>query len=301
MLVGLFVVGIVNSTARSDEIRPVDQEGWAALKQKATLPDGETIAYVERGPKDGRPVVLIHGFTDNSRSWSLLTPYLDAHYRLIIVDLRAHGASSAPECCYALSDLAYDIKQLLDRLGIARADLVGHSLGSMVAQTFAQSWPERTGRLVLISSTVSPQSVARPGSWLWTSIQGLSAPIDPESRFMLDWYANPHPVDQAFLTRERAESAGVPLGVWRSVVTEMAKARYGDLSHLIKGPVLILWGREDPLFGASDQDELRRALPQARFVTLQTGHNVMWEQPKPVADALLEFLAADAERPIAKP
>jgi pimeloyl-ACP methyl ester carboxylesterase len=95
------------------------------------------------------------------------------------------------------------------------------------------------------------------------------------------------------LSRERAESARVPLIVWRSVDAEMAKSELGALSASIKGPVLIVWGREDSLFGAADQAELRRTLPQAQFQALQTGHNVMWEKPAEIANILLDFLEAN--------
>jgi pimeloyl-ACP methyl ester carboxylesterase len=279
-------------TALAGDIRPVDQGGWAARKQMAALPNGETIAYLDLGAKDAPPVVLIHGFTDNSRSWSLILPYLEPHFRLIVVDLRGHGASAAPACCYALADMAYDVKLLLDRLGIARADLVGHSLGSMVAQTFAQTWPERAGKLALISSAASAKRIAGPGSWLWNNIHMLRAPIDPNSQFMCDWYANPHPVDEDFLTHERGEAAHVPLDVWLGVDAEMAKADYGALSVFIKSQVLIIWGQEDPLFDADDQAQLRKVIPQAQFFTLPTGHNVMWEKPAETAGLLLGFLGA---------
>ncbi len=294
ILFAVAAFAIVAPAVSAQGIQPIDQAGWVALKQTAILPNGQTIAYVDLGAKDAPPVALIHGFTDNSRSWSLIAPMLARRYRLIIVDLRGHGASGAPECCYALTDLAYDVRLLLDHLGIARADLVGHSLGSMAAQVFAQSWPDRVGRLALISSTVSPAAVAGPGGWLWTNIMALTAPIDPDSKFMLDWYANPHPVDPVFLAAERRESAQVPLAVWRGVDAEMAKADFGGLSHLITAPVLIIWGRQDSLFGSADQAKLRRALPRARFVAFETGHNVMWEQPEKVAQTLLDFLGAGA-------
>jgi len=66
-----------------------------------------------------------------------------------IVDIRGHGRSSKPECCYGRLDFAYDIKLLLDALEVQQADLVGHSLGSIITQTFAEYWPERTRRVVL--------------------------------------------------------------------------------------------------------------------------------------------------------
>src|SRR5258706_275105 len=117
------------------------------------LPDGESLAYIDRGERSGSAVVLIHGYTDNARDWVRMLPYLSKHYRLILVDIRGHGRSSKPECCYTRLDFAYDIKLLLDALGVQKADIVGHSLGSIIAQTFAEYWPERTAHVVLISST----------------------------------------------------------------------------------------------------------------------------------------------------
>lgn len=297
LLACLLALSVTAPAAFAEEVRPIDQESWTALKQKATLPNGETLAYVELGARDATPLVLIHGFTDNSRSWSLMAPYLTQRYRLIMVDLRGHGASAGPHCCYALADLADDVRLLMDALHVQKADIVGHSLGSLVAQTLAQSYPERVGKLVLISSTVSAGKIAGPGSWLWNGIHALRSPIDPDSQFMMAWYANPHPVDQDFLVRERRESAAVPVDVWIGIDTELARIDYRLMSTLIKAPVLIIWGKQDSLFSAADEALLRRTIKQAEFVSFDTGHNVMWEQPAQVAAEIDRFLAgAGADR-----
>jgi pimeloyl-ACP methyl ester carboxylesterase len=134
------------------------------MKKTVALPDGVTLAYIDTGNPTGPPVVLIHGYTDNARDWVPMLPYLSKRFRLILVDIRGHGKSSKPECCYTRLDFAYDIKLLLDALSIRQADVVGHSLGSIIAQTFAEYWPERTDRVVLISSTGGrpPGSTAPP-------------------------------------------------------------------------------------------------------------------------------------------
>jgi alpha-beta hydrolase superfamily lysophospholipase len=128
------------------DLRPLD-----AARHTIALPDGITLGYVLLGNPSGTPVVLIHGYTDSDLDWAPLIPYLSRDFRLVIVDLRGHGVSSKPECCYTRLDFAYDVKLLLDALRIERADIVGHSLGSMIAQTFAEYWPQRTQRVVLIS------------------------------------------------------------------------------------------------------------------------------------------------------
>jgi pimeloyl-ACP methyl ester carboxylesterase len=155
----------------------VDLNAFDAMKKKALLPDGETLAYIDTGNPSGAPVVLIHGYTDSARDWVPLMPYLSKRFRLILVDIRGHGQSSKPECCYTRLDFAYDIKLLLDSLGIQRADIVGHSLGSIIAQTFAEFWPEKTRHVVLISSTGGrPPGMAPPK---FASSRSRSSPTLP--------------------------------------------------------------------------------------------------------------------------
>ena len=197
------------------EIPIPTQAEWADARKTVKLANGITLAYVEMGNSDGPAMLLIHGYTDNSRSWSLLAPYLKAH-RMLAIDLRGHGKSDAPQCCYGYADFANDAALFLDAMGIAKADVIGHSLGSMTAQLLAAQHPEKVDRLVLISSTTG--FGGGPGSWLWDNVMPLTAPIDPNGQFMKDWYANPNPVDEDFITRERAESAAVPIHVWRGVL-----------------------------------------------------------------------------------
>ena len=98
----------------------INLDEFDALKKVVLLPNSEHLAYIDMGDPKGPPVVLIHGYTDNARDWVPLIPYLSKHYRLIVVDIRGHGRSDKPECCYARIDFAYDIKLLLDALHIRR-------------------------------------------------------------------------------------------------------------------------------------------------------------------------------------
>ena len=267
------------------------QATWSFAKRQIALPNGQSLAVVEVGDPSLPPILLVHGYTDNSRSFSLLAPHLADSFRLLAVDLRGHGASSAPECCYALTELAYDLRLVLDVLQIERASLVGHSLGSMVGQVFAARWPERVDRLVLIGSATSASEVAARDGWLWERVHALEAPIDPAAEFMQEWYASPTPVDPDFLEREIAESAAVPTHVWRGVLYELEITEFGRVLAGVEAPTLILWGEEDGFFGEADQDELRAALPEAELRAFAgLGHNLHWEDPAAVANAIGAFL-----------
>ena len=281
----------VGAVAAADEQAPIPvpiQADWADAKKRVELPNGLTLAYVEMGDPAGEPALLIHGYTDNSRSWSLIAPYLKDR-RLFAIDLRGHGKSDAPDCCYAYTDFANDAALFLDAVGVAQADVIGHSLGSMTAQLLAAQHPEKVRKLVLVSSTTAIGG--GPGSWLWDNITPLKPPIDPESQFMKDWYWNPNPVDEDYITRERTESAATPIHVWRGVLWGTVINDLTLTAPLVKAPVMVMWGDQDSLFDLTHQEKLEKAFPEARFeVFAGAGHNMFWEFPQRSAEIIDDFL-----------
>ncbi len=277
----------------------IDLDAFDAAKQTMELPDGIRMGYIERGNPSGPAVVLVHGFTDSTRDWVPLLPYLEPRYRLILVDLRGHGRSSKPECCYSRLDFAYDVKLLLDALHVTKAALVGHSLGSIVVQTFAEYWPERTDRVVLISSTggTPPNAPKKPPAFDFAAaIRQLKEPIDPDSPFMIAWWDSPTPVDPDFIRRQRRDAAAIPLRVWLAVLDEAlsADSAYADLQSTLprlKAPALLIWGSKDPIFEEDVRQTLRAALPAARVkIFAGLGHNPFWEDPRAVAAVINDFL-----------
>lgn len=270
---------------------PIDQAGWNARKQSVRLANGTTLAYVELGDPKGEPLLLLHGYTDTSRSWTQVAPYLLRH-RLLIPDQRGHGGSDAPACCYPTSVFAEDARLFLDAMGVGKAAVAGHSLGSMVAMTLAAEHPERVTRLALIGSTAL--APVRRGDWLWTNAHALKAPLDPNSAFLREWHpANqPTPVDKAFADAAMAEILAVKLHVWRGVMRELSDVPAGRHAADIRAPVLILSGGKDPLFPAEHHAALAKAIPHAEArVFPDLGHNPNWERPGEVGPVLARFFA----------
>ena len=296
------VVGLANMSAARGASRPpplgVDLDAFDGMKKTVALPNSEVLAYIDTGNPAGPAVVLVHGYTDNARDWVPMLPYLSKRFRLILVDLRGHGKSSKPECCYTRIDFAYDIKLLLDALSIRRPDIVGHSLGSIVAQTFAEFWPERTNRVVLIASTGGrpPGSTAPPQFDFAAEIRKLKEPIDPDSPFMIAWWDSPTPVDPEFIRRQRRDSAAIPLKVWLAVLDQglSSGTAYADLQSTLprlKAPTLLIWGSKDPIMEEPVRKTLIDALPAARVKIFEgLGHNPFWEDPPGVAAAINSFL-----------
>jgi pimeloyl-ACP methyl ester carboxylesterase len=275
----------------------IDLDAFDALKKSVSLPDGESLAYVSMGAAAGHAVVLIHGYTDSARDWVPLLPYLPPRWRLILVDLRGHGRSGKPECCYTRLDFAYDIKLLLDALRVQRADIVGHSMGSIIAQTFAEYWPERTRRVVLISSSGGPRAGAPPHKRAYdyaAQIRQLKEPLDADSPFMIEWWSSPTPVDADFIRRQRRDAAAMPLRVWLAVLDQgLVDSDLQRTLPKLTAPTLLVWGSADPIMEEDERQSLREALPHAQVKVFQgLGHNPFWEDPQHCAEVINAFLTA---------
>lgn len=276
---------------------PIDQATWTERKREVRLPNGVRLAYVELGDRNGPPLLLLHGYTDSSRVWTILAPYLATH-RILIPDQRGHGASDAPACCYAMSDFTEDARLFLDALGVERAAVVGHSMGSMVAQVLAARHPERVTRIALIGSTAL--TAVRRGDWMWQQIMNLREPIASNTEFLRLWgpRASPTPVSPALIPHYEPEIAATAPHVWRSVLRELLDVPIGRYAPDVRTRVLILSGGRDELFPAEHHAALVAAYPGAEaHVFPALGHNLILERPEEVGPRLAAFLAAGGAEP----
>lgn len=297
VLLGIVLATLVAAGAPPPAIAataPIDQAGWAARKQVLRLPNGVDMAYVEMGNPGGPPVVFLHGYTDTSRVWTILAPQL-GRFRLLIPDQRGHGASSKPDCCYAPTDFAYDLKLFMDELKVPRAAIVGSSMGSMVAQMFAAEHPERTTAIVLAGSTaLAPIGREHP---LWPTLTSMARPATQDRAFLKEWSpaASPTTVDPTFVQHFDAEMTQVPVHVWRGVIRELTGFPVSRHAADVRAPVLILSGGKDPLFGPEHHAALVRAYPRAEaHVLSDLGHNLVVERPQQVGPLLADFLSKNA-------
>ena len=118
--------------------------------------DGVRIAYLDAGPRDGSPIVLVHGFASNSKVNWVATGWVEtltaAGYRVIALDNRGHGASEGPhdpDLYGTATHMAEDVRRLMDHLGVARADVMGYSMGAWITAHLALAHPERLRSAIL--------------------------------------------------------------------------------------------------------------------------------------------------------
>ncbi|HEU4796358.1 MAG TPA: alpha/beta fold hydrolase, partial [Pyrinomonadaceae bacterium] len=253
------------------------------------LKTGVRLRYAYQGDPNGTPVIMLHGYTDSWFSFSQILPLLDQKYRVYILDQRGHGESDRPVGGYAMEQFAGDVVAFMDAMKIKDATIVGHSMGSFVAQHVAVQAPERVKQLVLVATatTVHTNDLARQ---LQREVDALKDPV-PE-KFVHDFQVSTafQPLSNDFFHAVLKESMKLPAHVWREVMAEMMSPDAGVQLKKIKTPTLVLWGDKD-FFPRTEQDSLVSALPNAVLkIYKDTGHALHWERPEKFAADLQAFL-----------
>jgi pimeloyl-ACP methyl ester carboxylesterase len=253
------------------------------------LSNGVRLHYAEQGDPSADPVILLHGYGDSWFSWSRVLPLLSSGRRVIALDLRGHGDSDRPAHGYAMRELAGDVVAFLAARRIARAAVVGHSMGSFVAQQVALAAPRRVSRLVLVASGTA---AARFNDLfeLQRTVNGLADAV-PEEFIREFQHSTIHrPVPEDFLERVISESRKLPAYVWREAVSGMLATGRPERLRAQEIPTLILWGDRDAMTSRAEQEALTMLVGGELKVYDETGHAVHWERPDEFAADLEEFL-----------
>jgi pimeloyl-ACP methyl ester carboxylesterase len=242
----------------------------------------------------GPPVVLVPGFSASGASWDFLVDRLSKRATCIVVDNRGSGLSAAPRGPYCIEDLAYDLRDLIEHIGIEKVTVVGHSMGGFVAQTLALDAPELVSGIVLVSSApigragvsqasrdVLFRSVGPPEDIVRGIVAlGLGRRIysrDPKSveRFV------------AKLLKHPPRGHGVA-GQRRAMNSFDLRERLANISC----KTLVIHGNEDELVSIGQAKELAKSISQAEILYLEgVGHFPMIEAVDELVEAIVRFNA----------
>jgi non-heme chloroperoxidase len=254
------------------------------------LSNGVTLQYVEQGSQAGVPVLLLHGYTDSWHSWAPVLAPLPNSIRAFAVTQRGHGDADRPESGYRPEDFAADITAFADALNLEEIVIVGHSMGSIVAQRFAIDARERTRGVVLASAATTWRTPA--ALELWDVVSTLEDPVDPAFVREFQESTLAQPVPPSFLDSIVAESLKVPARVWKAALREghLEAGVTGELGE-ITSPTLVLRGGHDALHDRSEQDALVGMIPDAQLIVYRdAGHALHWEEPERFATDLMTFV-----------
>lgn len=271
---------------------------------KAVLKSGLKIHYQAVG--QGPDLVMIHGLTGNLAVWHLkIIPMLWDRFRILTYDLRGHGYSDMPPSGYTPDQMAEDLLQLLDALGMESPMLVGHSFGGDIALNFAYRYPARVKAVVAIEATLPAMIPERsredwPGWDYWTeALERSGHPVPPERRCDMDYLIRA----SVTLPKRWGPLAGLPrnpkpfLTLLDTTTIARDALRVGALTldrvPSIATPVTIIYG-EGSAF-SDTYDFLRKHLPNVRAVLLprnDLGHFGPLQHPEIVGKEILSGLEA---------
>lgn len=251
----------------------------------------------DSGPKEAPAVIMVHGFGGSLHSWEPWAQALSDHHRVIRFDLPGCGLTAPdPTGNYTDARSMQLLLALMDRLGIARASLVGHSIGGRIAWTFAATHPERVDKLVL----VAPDGFASPG------FEYGRAPEVPLSAELMR-YVLPKPLlrmslepaygHPAFLSDElttRYHDLMLAPGSREALLARMRQTTLVDpvpLLHRIQAPTLLVWGEADAMIPVANAADYLKTMPHATLVSLPgVGHLPQEEAAEQSIAAVRDFL-----------
>ena len=263
---------------------------------------GTLFAYREVGAATGTPLVLLHHFTAVLDDWDpAVVDGLAAARRVILVDLRGVGASggTAPDSVEAM---AADAVAFVEALGLATVDLLGYSLGGMVAQEVVQRRPDLVRRIVLAGT--SPAGDAGPADTfavLQDAMQNATAEGKHPKHFL---FFSPTAVSQAagdaFLgrldQRTQDRDTAVTNETIGAQVTALAKWEGSSSSSGLAGvrqPVLVVNGDDDTMIPTISSFNLARQLPNAELsIYPGSGHGALFQHHDLFVQQVLDFLRA---------
>jgi pimeloyl-ACP methyl ester carboxylesterase len=241
---------------------------------------------------EGEPVILLHMAVASSDEFVRPMHILSRSYKAIAPDLFGAGDSDPSPYPYKIMDHARTVINFMDALGIKKANIVGHHLGSSVGMEIQIGWPQRVNKLVLSGFGYFPE----PGEGVpFKEPQNFTSAVEikPDGSHLMEWW-------------RRAGIWGGPPDILEERVLEYIKAGpKGEESHhategyntkarlpLVTSPLMILFQTEDPFYCVAEG--VKKLAPKGtKFTTIQNGHIYVDRiQPEKFAGAIIDFLGS---------
>lgn len=245
--------------------------------------------YISKG--EGPPVVLVHGLGGTVHAWYGVVENLALHHHVVALDLRGHGRSDAGRAGVSISNYADDVRALIEALELPAVTLVGHSMGTLIAQHLAATRPEVVDQLVLvggISYFEPPAKDAYAKRAEMVEADGMDALVD-------DWLPG------ALAPRTSAKLPQL-VGLLREMFLRNDPGNYAKACRAlakapaikreeIGQPTLLVVGDHDRSTPIAMTEELHREIPVSLVkVIAGASHWIALEQPDALSAAILEFL-----------
>jgi 3-oxoadipate enol-lactonase len=258
-----------------------------------TIKSGDAeIFYEIQG--DGPPVALLHPFPASHELWQPAAQALTSRYRVILPDLRAHGASEPGEGPATMEKHASDLARVLDDAEVGRAAVAGVSIGGYVLFEFWRRYRGRVASLAFIDTKAQPDNDQARANRLQSAAEVLEKGVEPFLDGLIPKLlgettrrSRPDLVDSARKLMLKMSPQDINL-------VQRGMAERPDSVPTLKTinvPALVVVGDEDTLSTTADAELMRQNIPDAQMKVIpRAGHYAVWEQPEDAGKVLRQFL-----------
>jgi pimeloyl-ACP methyl ester carboxylesterase len=272
--------------------------------------DGLRIFYREAGPVGAPTVVLLHGFPSSSHMFRELIPLLADRYHVLAPDYPGYGYSDAPsveDFEYTFDHLADVVDKFLDQKGVTHYSIYIQDYGSPVGFRLATRHPERIQAIITQNGNAYDEGLSPFwAEYLYPFWKDRNAETEAKVRELLTLEATKFQYTQGYRNPEHISPDTWLLdqtGLDRPGNAEIQVALFYDYRHNPplypkwheylrdkKPPVLVVWGKNDPIFSAPGAEAFLRDVPNAELHLLGTGHFALEEEAAQIARLMREFL-----------
>ncbi|HET9747582.1 MAG TPA: alpha/beta hydrolase [Chitinophagaceae bacterium] len=253
------------------------------------------LEYAEQGDADGVPVIFLHGLGDSWHSFESVLSQLHSSVHAFAISQRGQGDSERPAKNYTPKDFAADVAEFIKQKNLKKAFIVGHSMGGIIAQQFAISYPELTRGLVIIGA--GPVFKNNPGvPEFYEEVLKMEGSIS--RKFMDDFQKSTlsGPIDSSYYSLLVEEGMKVPLAVFKEALGGLMEVDLTAELKLISAPTLAFWGSKDAFFAFAGQQVLVDNIKNVKLIVYgNTGHALHWQEPEKFAGELMNFVNTVSE------
>ncbi len=265
----------------------------SGLSSHETQVEDHHIAYLEGG--QGDPILLLHGFGASGDSWTRFAKPLTKSHRVIAPDLPGWGRSTRLEkASYGYPAQVERVHKLVQRLGLSRFHLVGHSMGGFIASAYAATYPKEVSTLGLLCAhgvdgaeeSELMRSVAKGDNWL------VASSLEGFNRLLGKLFVK-QPYTPKIVLHYLAQSAVRNCRQSQEIFDAMQSNNPPLVEMLpkIQAPTLVIWGDKDMLIHVSCAEVFKKKIPSAQVRVLpETGHMPLLEHVQEAISAYASFL-----------
>lgn len=252
-----------------------------------TVIDNVQIHFTQEGSDTGQPLILLHGWGTDVRTWVPLKPaLLNAGFQLFALDMPGFGLSPAPSEAWGIPEYTNLTQQFVQKKQIERPVLVGHSFGGRISILLAAQHPELVSKVILINSAgirIEPSGLKKFVGQIGSSISSLTK-NSPASKLV-------QPLRRQYYSLIGAEDYINASDDMRETFVKVVMQDLREEAALIQAPTLLIWGTNDTDTPLWTGQLLQETIPHAELITLSdVGHFAHIEQPQVVADHIRKFI-----------